>query len=196
MVRRLLWVLLIAEIVHLLTKCFDGKFNYNINQLTGTMTFDSLQAEGVIVKVEVILSGSELPKRLLFGTQNFIEWLEARLSQHEPSPVGADLSPVEQLDYLFYSFVSGKPLVHSRQFRAIRAERNAVWELKTVDFRIFGWFVKRDCFVAVFGDWADHVKDHDLYRGYRLEIRRLRRELGIGDDMCVEGVDPDDVISI
>ena len=160
------------------------------------MTFDSLLMEGVIVKVEVILGGSELPKRLLYGTVNFIDWLEMRISRQEASPVGADLSPVEQLDFLFYSFVSGRPLIYSRQFRAIRAERNAVWELKTVDFRIFGWFARRDCFVAVFGDWADHVKDHDLYRGYRLEIRRLRRELGIGDDFCVAGVNPEDVISI
>jgi hypothetical protein len=160
------------------------------------MTFDTLLAEGAIVKVEIILGASELPKRSLFGTPGFVQWLEERADRAEPSPVGSDLTPVEQLDYLFYAFVSGRSLVHSRQFRAIRSEPNAVWELKTVDFRIFGWFAKRDCFVAVFGDWADHVKDHDLYRGYRLEIRRLRRELGIGNDLCVQGVDPEDVISI
>jgi hypothetical protein len=159
-------------------------------------TFDSLQQLGIIVKVEIVLGKSELPSRLLFATPNFIQWLEERVVQAEASPLGADLNPVEQLDYLFYSFVSGGPLVHSRQFRAIRPERNAVWELKTVDLRIFGWFLKRDCFVAVFGDWADHVKDHDLYRGYRLEIRRFRRELRLGDDLCVEGIDPEDVISI
>jgi hypothetical protein len=66
-----------------------------------------------------------------------------------------------------------------RQFRSIRAEMNAVGELKTPDVRIFGWFLKRDCFVAVFGNWTDVVKDHDLYRGYRIAIRRPRRELGI-----------------
>lgn len=159
-------------------------------------TFDTLLAEGAIVKVEISLDANELPKRLLFGTPAFVAWLEERIDRAESSPARADLTPVEQLDYLFYAFVSGKSLVHSRQFRAIRSERNAVWELKTVDFRIFGWFTKRDCFVAVFGDWADHVKDHDLYRGYRLEVRRLRRELGIGEDLCVQGEDPDDVISI
>ena len=159
-------------------------------------TFDSLVASGAIIKIEVELGGRELPRRLLYGTAGFIHWLKERLDRNETSPLGADLAPNEQLDYLFYSFVSGRPLVHSRQFRAIRAERNAVWELKTVDFRIFGWFTMRDCFVAVFGDWADHVKDHDLYRGYRLEVRRLRRQLGVGDALCVEGVCPDDVLSL
>jgi hypothetical protein len=159
-------------------------------------TFDSLQASGAIAKVEIELGGRQLPKRMLFATPGFLNWLEERVAESQASPLGADLTPVEQLDYLFFAFVSGRPLVYSRQFRTIRPERNAVWELKTVDLRIFGWFLKRDCFVAVFGDWADHVKDHDLYRGYRLEIRRLRRELGVNDDLCVEGVDPDDVISV
>lgn len=158
--------------------------------------FDSLVASEAIVKVEIQLGRKESSKRLLFATPSFVNWLNDRVSRDEPSSLGAVLSPVEQLDFLFYTFVSGKPLIHSKQFRAIRVERNAVWELKTVDLRIFGWFPMRDCFVAVFGDWADHVKDHDLYRGYRLEVRRLRRELGVGDALCVEGVNPDDVISV
>lgn len=158
------------------------------------VTLDYLLESGALSQVDVGLAGRDLPSRLLYATPGFLRWVEERLEKNEPSSLGSDTSPVEQLDYLFYSFVSGRPL-HSRQFRAIKAERNAVWELKTLDFRIFGWFAQKDCFVAVFGDWADHVKDHDLYRGYRLEVRRLRRELGVGDALCVEGVNPEDVIS-
>jgi hypothetical protein len=54
----------------------------------------------------------------------------------------------------------------------------------------------KDCFVAVFGNWADIIKDHDLYRGYRIAIRRLRRELGVDATLCVRGVSPDDVLSV
>lgn len=166
------------------------------NALTAMVTLDYLLRSGDVVRVEIELGPEELPKRLLYATPGFVRWLEERLKEDEPSPLGSDTRPVEQLDYLFYSFISGRPLVYSRQFRAIKAERNAVWELKTPDFRIFGWFVQKDCFVAVFGDWTDHVKDHDLYRGYRLEVRRLRRELGVSDALCVEGVDPEDVLSL
>jgi hypothetical protein len=159
------------------------------------ITLDYLLETGAILGIDVELGPRELPARLLYGTPGFVRWLEERLERNEPSPLGSDTRPVEQLDYLFYSFISGQPLVPARQFRPIKAERNAVWELKTLDFRIFGWFAQKDCFVAVFGDWTDHVKDHDLYRGYRLEIRRLRRELGVGDVLCVEGVDPGDALS-
>ncbi len=159
-------------------------------------TLEDLVATGAIVRIEIELDGGALPKRLLFGTPAFVGWLEEHLDAMKNSPLGGDLSPVEQLDHLFYAFVSGKVLACTRQFRAIRSEPRAVWELKTLDLRIFGWFPMKDCFVAVFGDWADRVKDHDLYRGYRLQVRRLRRQLGVDRTLCVEGVNPDDVLSV
>src|ERR1700721_819766 len=101
----------------------------------------------------------------------------------------------EQVDDLFNTFLRGQPLVYMKQFRSIRAEKNAVWELKTPDVRIFGWFLKKDCFVGVLGNWADGLKAPDLYRGYRIAIRRMRRELGVDETLCVQGVTPGDVVS-
>lgn len=150
---------------------------------------------GDIAPIEVELAEREQPLRALYGTPGFIAWLRERLNDTSPSPLFADVTPAEQLDDLFYTFVSGRRLLYNKQFRAIRAERNAVWELKTPDLRVFGWFLVRDCFVGVFGDWADRIKDHNLYRGYRLEIRRLRRHLGVEQTLCVTGVAPSDVVS-
>lgn len=158
-------------------------------------TFDSLLATGSIVRVEIPLDTRSQTHRLLYATPAFVDWLSELSRSDHPSPLRADMTPAEQVDFLFFTYVTGQPLTYSRQFRAIRPEPNAIWELKTIDLRIFGWFLRKDCFVCAFGDWADHVKDHDLYRGYRLEIRRLRRELGIGKELCVEGIDPNDVLS-
>ena len=164
--------------------------------MTGATSISDLVDRGAIVPIDIELGIDEQPLRLLYGTPNFITWLEERLAAEESSTISDDLSPAEQLDQIFYNFVSGRPLVHSRQYRFIRAESHAVWELKTPDLRIFGWFMAKDCFAAVFGDWADKVKDFDLYRGYRLEVRRLRRELGIGEALCVRGTDPGEVLSV
>jgi hypothetical protein len=159
-------------------------------------TITDLVDSGAIVKIDVELAPRDQPLRLLYGTPQFIEWLQGLLRGDEPSQRLGQTSPAEQVDDLFHSFLSGEPLIFTRQFRVVRAEENAVWELKTPDIRIFGWFMARDCFVAVFGNWADTVKDHDLYRGYRIAIRRLRRELGIDATLCVRGVEPDDVLSV
>jgi hypothetical protein len=167
-----------------------------LRTLTPMTAIRSLVEKGDLLRIEVELAPHEQPRRLLYGTPNFVHWLEARMGSSEPSPGIADLTPAEQLDALFHAYLSGEVLDHTRQFRIIRAEANAVWELKTPDLRIFGWFAMKDCFVAVFGAWADRVKDFDLYRGYRLEVRRIRRELGVGGSLCVQGVVCDDVISV
>ena len=159
------------------------------------MSLASLVESHLLVQIEVPLPPHEQPLRLLYGTPDFIRWLGDRLLSDEASPLAADLTPKEQLDSLFYLFASGRPLVYSRQFRYIKAEKHAVWELKTPDFRLFGWFPVKDCFVCAFGDWADKIKDHDLYQGYRIATRRVRREMGLGVNDCVQGLTPDDVLS-
>jgi hypothetical protein len=159
-------------------------------------TIEDLVAAGAISRIEVELSGRQQAQRLLYGTPDFIEWLRKLAHGTEPESRLGQATAAEQVDQLFNLFLSGGPLIHSRQFRYIRAEENAVWELKTPDTRIFGWFMKCDCYVCVFGDWADRVKDHDLYRGYRIAIRRLRRQLNIDNTLCVRGVDPGDVLSV
>jgi hypothetical protein len=159
-------------------------------------TITDLVSSGAIVKIEVELGPRDQPLRLLYGTPQFVTWLQDVLDGAEPPGRLGDASIGEQIDDLFYSFLSGEQLVFTKQFRVVRAEENAVWELKTPDVRIFGWFMAKDCFVAVFGNWADTIKDHDLYRGYRIAIRRLRRELGIDAALCVKGVAPDDVLSV
>jgi hypothetical protein len=151
---------------------------------------------GAIVKIDVDLAPRDQPLRLLYGTPQFIAWLQDVLAGAQPPYLFGHSSITEQIDDLFYSFLSGEQLIFTKQFRVIRAEENAVWELKTPDVRIFGWFMAKDCFVAVFGNWADTIKDHDLYRGYRIAIRRLRRELRIDATLCVKGVAPDDVLSV
>lgn len=159
-------------------------------------TIADLVDSGAIVKIDVDLAAREQPLRLLYGTPQFIEWLREVLNGAQPARPLGHTSPVEQIDDLFHSFLSGEHLIFTRQFRVVRAEENAVWELKTPDIRIFGWFMAKDCFVAVFANWTDTIKDHDLYRGYRIAIRRLRRELGIDATLCVKGVAPDDVLSV
>jgi hypothetical protein len=158
-------------------------------------TIEELVEANAISRIEVEMELRDQPMRLLYGTPGFVTWLNEILGGAEPKSRLGEATPAEQIDQLFHRFLSGSPLIHLRQFRFVRAEKNAVWELKTPDTRIFGWFLKKDCFACVFGNWTDEVKDHELYRGYRIAIRRLRRELAVDDTLCVHGVDPDDVLS-
>ena len=141
------------------------------------------------------LGSRELPVRRLYGTRDFVEWLKERERASEASKLGAETSIIEQIDTIFYRFIIGDSFHNRWDFRCIKVEKHPVWEFKTPDIRIFGWFPAKDCFIAAYGGWADYIKDHDLYRGYRLEIRRLRREMSLAQELCGEGTTPDDVIS-
>lgn len=158
-------------------------------------TLSALLADPSILRLEVSLGPRDLPVRRVYGTRSFIDWLEERRVRLEPSKLGVDLSIIEQIDSIFYRFIVGDSLRNRWDFRCVKVESNPVWEFKTPDIRIFGWFPDKDCFIAVCGGWADHIKDHDLYRGYRLEIRRLRRDMNLAKNLCGRGTTPDDVIS-
>jgi hypothetical protein len=165
--------------------------------LTQIATVAHLVETGAIIKIDVDLGPQEQPMRLLYGTPDFIRWLERLLLPGADTAVRlGEATIAEQVDNLFHTFVSGRPLIPVRQFRVVREEKRPVWELKTPDLRIFGWFMQKDCFVGVFGDRADKVKDHNLYRGYRIAIRRLRRELGVDVTLCVEGNAASEVLSV
>ena len=159
-------------------------------------TIEELVEANAISRIQVEMHPRDHEMRLLYGTPDFIDWLGGLTKGAEPQRRLGEATAAEQVDDLFNTFLSGLPLVYMRPFRSVRAEKNAVWELKTPDVRIFGWFLQKDCFVAVFGNWTDVVKDHDLYRGYRIAIRRLRRELGVDESLCVQGVMPGDVLSL
>src|ERR1700743_53087 len=141
-------------------------------------TIEELVEANAISRIQVEMHPRDQELRLLYGTPGFIAWLDELAKGSQPERRLGEAPPAEQIDDLFNTFLSGKPLEHMRQFRSIRAEKNAVWELKTPDIRIFGWFLKKDCFVGVFGNWADVIKDHDLYRGYRISIRWVSRAWG------------------
>jgi hypothetical protein len=72
---------------------------------------------------------------------------------------------------------------------------DGVWELKTADVRIFGWFPGRDQYIAVRVDQAWRVKESNLYAGYKGEVVRYRDALPLAGDKFVKGVDPNDVVS-
>ncbi|MBI2720372.1 MAG: hypothetical protein HY245_02890 [Rhizobiales bacterium] len=106
-----------------------------------------------------------------------------------------ELSPAEQLDVLLAIFASGQVLTYGWDFKPMMPVGDAVWALKTADVRIFGWFLRRDCFVGVVGDFAYRVKGRDLYRGYKGEVVRFRNSLDLDEPKFIGGDDPNVVVS-
>ena len=72
---------------------------------------------------------------------------------------------------------------------------DGVWELKSADIRVFGWFYKRDVFIAAAADAAWKIKEYCLYAGYRDQTKRDRDALDLDPPKFIAGSDPNAVVS-
>jgi hypothetical protein len=138
-----------------------------------------------------VLSENQKPWRNLLAFPTFVDWIDGKLPLIQDSY--SDSTPKEQVGAFFEAFALGEPLEYRRQYREVHPRRFGAWELKTPAIRIFGWFSARNTFVCTFGEAADHIKKHDLVRGFLNETTRLRE--GLTHPEFVPGVKYDDILS-
>lgn len=155
-------------------------------------TLASLVEQGFLIPFRPRLVESHRVWRRLWLRPSVIDWLEAVVFDAS-SFLGNKRRPYEQFDDLMEEFCAGISLNLPRDFHVLRPAEQSVWELKTDELRLFGFFPGKNEFVIVFGDFADRVKDHDLYAGYRNETVRLRDQMNLTS--YIKGHRYDDVLS-
>ena len=75
----------------------------------------------------------------MFCLPRFQDWVTGELLAYG-STWKIEVSPQEQLGQLVDDFVAGEVLTVGWQFKALNHHGAGIWELKTADLRIFGWF--------------------------------------------------------
>lgn len=150
--------------------------------------------EGRLAKLEPVLSWRQQEARLIYVSPRAQDWMTNKLID-EVSDRILETSPLEQLDEFINTYCAGGQLTFERQFRPIRHISDGIWELKTPDVRLFGWFAARDVFVCSAGDTKYRVKKYNLVAGYRDEAVRARLNLNLNEPSFVAGEDPHAVIS-
>jgi len=117
-------------------------------------------AEVEIQRIEIDLDNGKQPWRCLFATPDFQEWAGNVLPELETGIMQAEISPNEQVYALFADFIEGQHLEENRRFKPLRYHPELfVWELKTIDIRIFGWFAAMDMFICCFGELKDVLEN-------------------------------------
>ena len=107
------------------------------------------------------------------------------------------MSPQEELDDLLFNYISSEGVMrYGRMFKDLVPAVDECWELKTWQLRIFGWFYRKDCFIAVHIDRTINVKGRN--GGYRIAINKtkdVRQRLRLDEPRFVGG-ELSNVISI
>lgn len=162
--------------------------------LTYMATLLSLVRSKTLSKYLPDLRPGEQEFRMLFAAPRFEKWILEDLPKLASS-WNLDLTPVMQVDEYLINYAIGAPLTFDWHFKPVRHIKDGVWELKTADTRMFGWFHRIDVFIALIGDDASRVKKHKLYTGYAGEVVQYRDKLDLDEPKYVPGKDPRNVIS-
>lgn len=157
-------------------------------------TVVELARRGEIEPYEPQLGFRQQALRLIYVGEKVMPWVE----KHLPDVVSdyeTEVTPIEQLDDLLNTFCAGEPIVFARQIKPLQHWGAGVWELKTLDLRLFGWFPNVDVFVWNSIDFATRIKKVGLYAGYRGEVIRFRDQLDLDPPKFIIGEDPRGVIT-
>lgn len=159
-------------------------------------TLDSLETSGNLVRIQVPLELHLQPWRSIYGTPDFIVWLDQQLPNIASTILGYEIEPIEQVDAVFHEYISGARMNFDRRFKKLSWTPDIfVWELKTPDIRIFGWVPKRDHLICTFGDSKDEIELRNKYGRYIAQTSYVRQQLDLDSPKCIESKEYDDVLS-
>ncbi len=161
--------------------------------LTYMATLEHLAAADKLLKHEPDLDESELSERIAYFSPGFDHWLDATLRQLA-FRAGRDLTPFEQAEQILYEFVAGQPMAYSVHYRKLEPLMAHVWELKTPDVRLFGWFPKRAIIVLVCGTLKENVKKFGDYAPFIREVIAFRDALALDNPKAITGVGRHEVL--
>jgi hypothetical protein len=157
-------------------------------------TIANLLTKGRLKPVNLGLLDDELPERGLLGTSRLFDFLEHELPGVASQDVS--LSALEQVANLFGRYLRDRPLVLSSPISPIRHLERAIWELKTLDVRVFGWFASKDTMIIDAGCDVKLLKSGKLnYSGFINQTEYVRKTLGFAPADYIQGTQPHDILT-
>jgi hypothetical protein len=162
-------------------------------RLTYMSTLLQLADLGKLKKHDPELERDEFPDRHAYLSPEAHAWIEETLV-HAARDRGHDLRPYEQVHLLLYEFVIGRPLVYDQQRKKLDPLTQHIWELKTEDVRLIGWFPRKKNFVVVCGRMKKELPKANLYKACIQHAIWFRDILDIDTPKSVTGVRYDDIL--
>jgi hypothetical protein len=158
-------------------------------------TLVELTRSGALSRLNPVLDADQQEFRAFYAGARLERWILEILPTLEGTSAWSEISPIEQVDDFLALYASGETLTYGWTFKPLVHLGDGVWEMKTADVRIFGWFAEFDCFVGVVADSTERTKRHNLYHGYAGVVVRFRDSLDLDQPKFIAGDDPHAVVS-
>ncbi|WP_040849926.1 hypothetical protein [Nitrospirillum viridazoti] len=155
-------------------------------------TLEQIAARGDISNYEIDLEADEHAEALFYYAPVFATNHDEKLS-HLGRKAGRKESPSEQVYSIIREFIIGRRLVYDVQRKRLVPDSNYVWEMKTQDVRIFGWFPRKSVFVAVDVELKDNLLEHDKYDPFINAVVSFRDALDLDPPKFLTGISANDL---
>ena len=149
-------------------------------------TLEQLVALGKLKKHEPDLEANEQPVRFVYLSPDAAAWAEGPLQT--ANHIGRNLSPYEQAELVLYNFVKGRPLAYGSGYHPLDPLPKWIWELKTADVRLIGWFARRATFVVACGAFKRNLLKRAHYTPHIEHAVSFRHGLDLDPPKAVTGV--------
>jgi hypothetical protein len=149
-------------------------------------TLKELADAGHLVEYHPDMEADEMPERWVYFSPSFETWAASVLPMLKRDR-GRNLFPNEQVEQTLFDFVKGRPLAYDLKYKKLDPVGNHVWELKTEDVRLIGWFPRPRHFVIVVGEMKVNLKRAADYKPYIENAVNFRTQLDLDEPKSVLG---------
>lgn len=144
-------------------------------------TPEQLVEAGALERLDLHLDPGELPQRMIYALPRVRRWIAGDLpglqtdGYHEGAP-----SPAQQVDECLTALALGEEPGDLPPHLALPKEQG-IWELRTCDLRLFGWFWNRSVFILSSIDRKDRMA-----RGHIPTSNYVRQAIGDRDRLDLD----------
>lgn len=132
--------------------------------LTFKSTYIHLFNNGVMREMTSVLRDHELAERLIYISSIAENELDV-LDQAGPD-FDSVVLPADQVSRIQREFVLGRPLVRDSQYKKLNPINKSVWELKTKDTRLIGFFPAKSIFLVTACKLRKDLKPYSKFNQY------------------------------
>jgi hypothetical protein len=148
------------------------------------------EPDGPLTAIRVPLKRGVQPLRCFYACPEFMGTLTGDFRGWTTGRLKAELSPQEQFDIILKKWIGGERMIYQRMIQDLRPLKDEVWEIKTIDLRIFGWIYRPCIFIAVLLEYADWYKTPTkrcTYDDARKRVLAQRERLDIDEPKYATG---------
>lgn len=156
-----------------------------LKKLTYMATINYLERKGALVLYKADLRAGEQKERALYFSPDLPYWIENHLDM-QPKDRHKHLLPSEQVEEIFDQFVRGHHMGRN-DMKKLEPVGQHVWEFKTEDVRVFGYFYRKQIFIAVCGEMRKKLKPaNQKYKHFINQVLKFRNSIDLDEPKYME----------